>query len=55
MGESKNKNRVQVKHPLTGRWHLLDTQTGRKLQSRVQRFVGVPVREPKSRETDTHA
>lgn len=39
----RNPNHAQVKHPITGRWWLLDTSTGRVQKSRVARWVDVPV------------
>ena len=38
-----NPNRAQTKNPLTGRWWLIDTITGRVQKSRVARWVDVPV------------
>ncbi len=42
-----NPNRVQMRHPLTGRWHLYSTETGAFIRSAVARWVGVPIKEAK--------
>ncbi len=36
--------RVQIRHPVTGQWVLLDTRTGRVVKTRARAWPGVTKR-----------
>ena len=40
----RDPSTVQMKHPRTGRWMLVNMSTGRVIRSAVARWVDVPVK-----------